>query len=75
MQWLKSFFSEVSGKGSYGRLCGFLALILTLYIGLRATERAREVPENLESLAIFFLMVSGPYLGGKAAEVIKARKE
>ena len=68
--WFSSFFSDESGKGSYGRLCSFLTLLLVLRMAWAASPRAESgIPENLESLAIFFLMLTGPYLVGKGADL------
>lgn len=67
MKWLKQFFSEADGKASYGRMASFLALLRVLQMAPGA--------DNLESLGWFFLAVTSPYLGGKAADAFKARKE
>ena len=72
--WLKSFFCEDGGKGSFARLVGFLSLILVLRIAWMAAVKAQGIPDNLEGLAIFQLLLSGPYLGGKASDVIKSVK-
>ena len=72
--WLKSFFCEEAGKGSFGRLVAFLSLLLVIRIAWMAAVKAQGIPDNLEGLAIFQLILSGPYLGGKASDVIKSVK-
>ena len=75
LKWAKSFFSEgAEGKGSYGRLCGFLGLLMTLRIADRAASKSEGIPDGLEALAVFFLMISGPYLGGKVTDLLKSKK-